>query len=61
MVNTMIVNSLAHMRYDTTYRPLVDTSDIIGVEGKIRQTKSPSLLSIWKIVVDSPLANGDTT
>jgi len=63
MGNTMISNCLAHIRYDTTHRPVVDTSDIMGWKGQIGQvmyTKSPSLLSIRKIVVDSS-ANGDTT
>ena len=61
MHNTMIGNSLANIRYDTAHRPVVDTSDIIGVKGQVGQvmyTSSPSLLSIWKIVVDSSSAKG---
>jgi hypothetical protein len=32
----MISNSLANIRYDTTHRPVVDTSEIITVEGASR-------------------------
>ena len=32
----MICSSLSHIRHSTTHRPIIDTSDIIGIEGASR-------------------------
>ena len=37
MDKTVIGVSLAHIRYDTTHRPVVDTTDIIGWKGQFGQ------------------------